>query len=186
VCPTNLIYVNYVQKACRILFVAFILPAIAVCVESVRLYAVYEDPYHQTLFIDSLRLDLVVHTSLALSFFILLSCIKIVYQAEGHSRVFVYMILLACFLFVVFVLLFIASLIYTLIDSILSSETVLVVSSSSTCLGDFCNLVACLLIIIVIREKNRSYVKSIIDNSRYLSCWYSYCFEDTHYARGKP
>lgn len=179
--------VFFEQKAGHIYFSAFLLSAISASVECFHLYTSQDDPYDRTIYIDSLRLDLLVHTTLALSFFVLFSCIKIIFYVEmsKNSRTVCNLIMWACFIFVAVVFVFVTSWIYLLIDLILSTQDYNVMSSSSTCVGDAINILLCVLMIIVIREKNRVIVMAVVEQSPCLSCfaaslqkWYSNCFDE--------
>lgn len=172
------------------------------CVECARLYSIYDDLFNKTLYIDSLRLDIMVHSALALSFFILFNCIKIVYNNNGNQggenerksgRNFnLFCILASSFLFVAIVFAFIVSLVYLLISSIISTENFNVASSSSTCGGDFINLVMSLVLVIIIRQKNRAHVLALINRSMCLSSvlnhmlmGLSYFFEEIQQVKGE-
>jgi hypothetical protein len=158
-----------------------LLPAGVACLQGFHLHAAVDDPSDKRLYIDSLRLDIVVNASLALSFFILFSCVKIVYYGDGNNRVVYFVIVSSCVVMASAVLVCIISMLYLLIDSITSPDTVAVVASNATCTGDLSNILVCLLVIIIIREKNRSHVARVVERSRCLSYCKSFIEEQYSY-----
>lgn len=166
------------------------------CVQSVHLYGAYGNPsQYKTLYMDSLQLDILIHSSLAMSFFVLLNCIMLVHycgDGSSNSRALYYVILITCFLCIVFVKIVIGFVTYMLFISIASTTSVHIASSSSTCIGDMNNLVVCLMIVITIREKNRSYIAATMEQSQFLA-WcmssitqcYSFFFTENMFCRGK-
>lgn len=163
----------YGKKASDLFFVAFLLPSLIACWEVTELYRASGESKSRTLYLDSLRLDVMVHSSLALSFFILFSGIKLV-QYEGRNGHFLHNFTLSvCIVFTFLVLGGILLMLYTLVGSFLSKQDVTVVSSSSTWLADIGNCVCCIVVVVIIRAKNRAFVKDTVENCSCLVWWSS-------------
>ena len=155
-----------------------------------KLFKAYDSSHRKILYIDSLQLDIMVHSSLALSFFILLKSIQIGYYGESRSRLTYCANIIMCFVFVVIVGLLIVGMMYVLIDSAISKEDVYITTASPSCLRDFNAMAMSLIIIVVIRAKNRTFVSQLLEKYGYQICfgyvlsWYSYFFDDIQFSRG--